>query len=278
MTGGLSFAEVIGDPVGHSLSPLIHKAWLDDHGIGADYVRTRVAPWALAAFLERRRADTLWLGCNVTIPHKESILSQLDQVEEEARKVGAVNIVVPRAGDLVGYNSDIDGIAAALGELDLGGRTAVMIGAGGAAKAAAAWLADRGLARLQLIVRDPSKAECLRGPLGQCRLEVAPFTAPARLDPVPAVVINASPLGMTGQPPMPLALLGHLLFYAPAATFFDMVYAPAETVFLQLARRGGSPTADGLTMLVGQAARAFELFYGARPGAADSRVRGLLAT
>ena len=108
------FAEVIGDPVAQSKSPLIHKHWLQLLDIEGDYLRTRVETADLGAFLAERRADPDWRGCNVTVPHKEAVVRLLDELDESAATVGAVNCVVPRSGRLVGYNTDVDGVAAAL--------------------------------------------------------------------------------------------------------------------------------------------------------------------
>ena len=156
------FAEVIGDPIAQSKSPLIHKYWLDQLGITGEYVRTRVPSNELASFLNGRRTDADWRGCNVTIPHKQAIIPLLDRLDAGAEAIGAVNCVVPEDSALVGYNTDIDGIAAALDSTELRGRKAALIGAGGAARAVVAHLASRGVARIALIVRNPERADTLR--------------------------------------------------------------------------------------------------------------------
>ena len=137
------FAEVIGDPVAQSKSPLIHKYWLDRLRSAGDYVRTRVPTDELASFLNLRRSDANWRGCNVTIPHKQAIIPLLDRLDSGGEAIGAVNCVVPEDGALVGYNTDIDGVAAALDSVQLGGRKAALIGAGGAARAVVAYLAGK---------------------------------------------------------------------------------------------------------------------------------------
>ena len=278
MTGNTPYAEVIGDPVDHSKSPLIHQRWLKDRGITGDYLRTRVPPTELAAFLRGRQSDPLWRGCNVTIPHKETILGHLDQVDEDALRIGAVNCIVHSKRGLVGSNTDIDGVAAALANLDLRGSTAVMVGAGGAARAASAYLANCGLRQLVVLVRDPEKAESLRPLVPGTELLVAPLMIVHLPDPAPALVINASPLGMAGQPEMPPAMLENLSRCAPGALFFDMVYSPLETSFIKAGGARGARVADGLTMLVGQAARAFELFFGMPAPNPDAQLRSLLST
>ncbi len=278
MKAGLPYAEVIGDPVEHSKSPLIHRYWLDRLGLEGEYVRSRVAAGEIGNFLKERRSDPDWRGCNVTIPHKERIAAQADLIDAEARAIGAVNCVVPRGGRLHGFNTDLDGIAAVLDAVDLGGRTAVMIGAGGASRAAAAYLARRRVETLILLVRDPARAAGLAPLMPATRVEVVPLADPRKLAATPALVVNASPLGMTGQPALPGAVLDLLSDVASGALFFDMVYEPLETGFLSAGRAGGAGIADGLTMLIGQAAHSFELFFGQAPPLADSALRDLLVT
>lgn len=271
------FAEVVGDPVDHSKSPLIHEYWLRQLGLAGDYRQQRIARTELDRYLLERRSDPDWRGCNVTIPHKQAVLACLDHIDKNARRIGAVNIIVPRDGGLTGYNSDVNGIATALQGVDLKGSTVIMIGAGGAARAAAAYLGDCGVRRLTILVRDPLKAEGLRALVPGAQIEILPLTGTRVLEAAPAVVINASPLGMTGGPAMPGELLDELVRHARTALFFDMVYAPLDTGFIAAGRRGGATIADGLTMLIGQAARAFELFFFEAPPEPVAGLRALLA-
>jgi shikimate dehydrogenase len=269
------FAEVIGDPVAQSKSPIIHKHWLSQLGIEGDYQRTRVATDDLATFLERRRSDPDWSGCNVTIPHKERIIPLLDRLDPDAEAIGAVNCIVPANGELVGYNTDVDGIAAALGTTQVQGRKAAVIGAGGGARALIAYLAQKAASKIALVVRSPARAEALR-PLVQGY--IVPFDqADVAFDGAVAI-INASPLGMAGADPMPQALLQAVSEHAAGATLFDMVTTPTETEFLTVGKGAGAHCIDGLTMLVGQAARAFELFFGKAPPPPDAQLRDLLTT
>jgi shikimate dehydrogenase len=273
----LPFAEVIGDPIAQSKSPLIHKHWLQVLGIEGDYLRTRVEAASLRAFLTDRRADANWRGCNVTVPHKETIVLHVDELDESAVAVGAVNCVVPQGGRLVGFNTDVDGIAAALDATELEGDQAMLIGAGGAARAAVAYFAGRNVASITVLARDPKKAESLRqlAPRSAFQfLEMADDQAPS--DPV--AIINASPLGMVGYPHMSESLLSLIANRASGATVFDMVYNPLETPFLSVGRSAGGHAVDGLTMLIGQAAKAFELFFGQAPPTPDERLRDLLTT
>ncbi|SMF61600.1 shikimate dehydrogenase family protein [Allosphingosinicella indica] len=250
-----AWAEVIGDPVAHSLSPRIHRFWLDRLGLAGDYRATRVMADRLAAHLRERRGDPHWRGCNVTVPHKSAVLPLIDRIDPAAERIGAVNCIVAEGGALVGYNSDVDGIGAAIGNRAFA--RAVVIGAGGAARAMVDVLAQRGTA-ITLLARDPGKAEALAA--------ARPFEAAADAFRGADLIVNASPLGMT-HAPIPGGLIAALGAAPADALVFDMVYAPRETALLAAARARGLPIAQGLTMLIGQARRAFALFYGVAPPA-----------
>jgi shikimate dehydrogenase len=271
------FAEVIGDPIAQSKSPLVHKYWLQLLDIEGDYLRTKVATADLNAFLTERRGDPDWRGCNVTVPHKENVVRLLDELDESAAAVGAVNCVVPRSGRLVGYNTDVDGIAAALDATEFEGRDALLIGAGGAARAAVAYLVGRNLESLTVIARDPVKADSLRGLAPRVNFRFAGLDDDPEVE-SPSAIINASSLGMVGSPEMPDNLLGTVAARASGATVFDMVYNPLETAFLTTGRGARGLPVDGLTMLIGQAERAFDLFFGRPPPPDVLHVRDLLTT
>lgn len=273
----IPFAEVIGDPIAQSKSPLIHKHWLGLLDIEGNYRATRVEAANLGAFFQQRRSDGDWRGCNVTVPHKEKVVALLDELDADAAAMGAVNCVVPRDGRLAGYNTDVDGIAAVLDGTELDGRSAILIGAGGAARAAAAYFAGRNLDSLTVLARDPKKADPLRTIAPRLAFEFLSLDS-ERMPEHPAAIINASPLGMLGSPPMPENLLGIIAARAGGATVFDMVYNPLETAFLARGRAAGGMAVDGLTMLVGQAARAFELFFGQPAPPPDQSLRDLLTT
>lgn len=271
------FAEVIGDPVTQSKSPTIHLSWLEQLAIEADYRATRVQADGLADFIAKRRTNRFWRGCNVTIPHKQWIVGLLDELDPGARSIGAVNCVVPAGTGLIGFNTDIDGIAAALGPAELEGGKAVVIGAGGAARAAVTYLAARRIGPIVLLVRDPDKARASLEWARPGSLEIRPLHRCETELCGAAVIINASPLGMAGWPPMPDRLLELVARDGGTATIFDMVTTPAETPFLIAGGASSMRVVDGLTMLIGQACRAFELFYG-EPPPADRGLRDLLAT
>ena len=271
----VSYAEVIGDPVAHSKSPLIHTHWLRQLGIEGDYRATRVASRDLAAYLDGRRSDPDWRGCNVTIPHKEAILSLLDSLAPSAEAVGAVNCVAREGPRLIGHNSDIDGIAAALDPVPLDAARVAIVGAGGAARAAVHYLRARKAGTIAFAVREPARAAAL-----------ATIAAPAEVHPLEraaaafagaALIVNASPMGMTGAAPMPDDVVAAASECSKGTAVFDMVYNPLETELLATARASGAVAIDGLTMLIGQAASAFELFFGAAPPEDTAELRARLA-
>lgn len=270
------YAEVIGNPVAQTKSPLIHRYWLDRLRLAGDYRATLVKSNDLAAFLERRRSDHDWRGCNVTIPHKQSVRALVDDLDREAAAIGAVNCVVPGPKGLVGHNTDIDGLAAALDRARLEGRKAAIIGGGGAARAAVAYLAERKAARIAVAVRDPEKAEPLRDLAPRTPIEIGGLHSAQTLFDGASAIVNASPLGMAGWTDMPPDLIAAAAHNAAGATFLDMVYEPVETAFLLAGKSNGAEVVDGLCMLVGQAARAFELFFGTAAPPADKALYNLL--
>jgi len=267
------FAEVIGDPAAHSKSPSIHKYWLAALGLAGDYRATPVRHDGLADFFAERRGDPDWVGCNVTIPHKQAAMPLLDRIDARAAAIGAVNCIVPGAKGLTGYNSDVDGVAAALASTPLHGRKAALIGAGGSARAAIRHLLDAGAPEISILARDSEKAAA-SAPDPRIRIHAfGDFSA--AFDGAVAIV-NATPLGMTGAPPMPEAMLAAVFRHARGATLLDMVYDPLETPFLAAGRSGGGMPVDGLVMLIGQARAAFRLFFGREPPPGDEKLRALL--
>jgi shikimate dehydrogenase len=261
---GRGYAEVIGDPVSHSKSPIIHGFWLTRLGIENDYRLCHVRPAELADYLAKRREDAAWRGCNVTIPHKEAIAALVDQRDTKATAIGAVNTVTRHPdGRLMGSNTDVDGVAEAVGLLPPGGK-AVIIGAGGAARAAFAFLAAQPGLSARVLARSAERAQRA---LADCRLEaeLLPLESGPNAFEDASLVINATQLGMAGQDAMPAFVLDGLARVRSDALVFDMVYVPLETELLKAARARGLRTADGLAMLIGQAAVAFERFFGVAP-------------
>lgn len=266
----LPYAEVIGDPIAHSKSPLIHNFWLNALGIEAEYRKCHVKADELAAYFLKRRADPDWLGCNVTIPHKVAAMDYVTDPAEVGRLIGAMNtIACETAGPLIGTNTDAGGFLAPLIQMRWKGHSAVIVGAGGAARAILYALAQTGVEDITLMVRDPAKGRALLDRAGLIGRVIGMD------DPLPPadLLVNCSPLGMEGQLPLRL----DLSTLPGDAVVYDIVYVPLDTELLLAARARGLRTIDGLEMLIGQAALAFEIFFDAQaPRNRDAELRALL--
>lgn len=280
------YAEVIGDPIAQSKSPAIHGFWLDRMGLDADYRACHVTPDGLADYIAERRGDPNWRGCNVTMPHKQAVIAHLDRLEIGAELVGAVNTITHRHnGALIGANTDVGGflepLATFLAQNHLF-RMARVIGTGGAARAIVAALADHGFT-IVLAGRDPAKAQSILDAIDPASehhaVDIAHFSDPTdfAFDDRQGcfdLVVNASPLGMRGQPPLAFDW-SHA---PPGAIAYDIVTDPLETEFLRNAGAARHQTIDGLAMLIGQAALAFEKFFGvAPPREHDGELRAMLS-
>lgn len=264
------YAEVIGDPISHSKSPLIHRFWIEALGLNADYRACHVLPDDLAAYLEKARADSVWRGCNVTLPHKVAIMDLVDDPGNVRGTIGAMNTLLRRPdGSVIGTNTDAAGFAAPISGLELAGKPVAVIGAGGAARAVLFALAQLGAGPVTIYNRSPLKGAALLSMFG---LKGEVKALGAALPPV-ALLVNTSSLGMAGQPALDIDLDP----LPDEAVVYDIVYAPLETKLLAQAHARGLETVDGLEMLVGQAALAFELFFGqAPPRERDEELRALL--
>ncbi|MCJ2019801.1 shikimate dehydrogenase [Methylobacterium sp. E-065] len=266
MSSPVPRAFVVGHPIAHSRSPLIHGHWLAEHGISGSYERLDVAPEAFPEFV-RSLLDSGFRGGNVTIPHKEAACALADTLTPRAEKIGAVNtLMVGPDGRIRGDNTDAPGFCAHLDHSlgtdwpARGNGTAVVLGAGGAARAIVVGLAERGMRRILVANRTPARAEAVAA--------LAPGIADALAwDDLPAalaetgLLVNTTSLGMKGQPPLAIDLAR-----MPAgAAVADIVYAPLETDLLAAARRRGLAAVDGLGMLLHQAVPGFEAWFGLRP-------------
>lgn len=259
MTSTPPYAEVIGDPIEHSLSPAIHGFWLEALGIEGSYGRRLVTRTNLPAYLSERRNDQAWRGSNVTMPLKLDAVALADDATDRAVAAGAANVLMVREGRLVAANTDVGAIVALLMELYKGGApmgAVTLLGTGGAARAALVALKIVGITAVRIQARHMAEAVKLAVEFG---LEVnpAPFTARIGGD----GLINATPLGMPGFPRIacdlsPLPAKGWVL---------DMVTEPAETALVADARARGLSVVTGIDMLVEQAAASFKLFFGADP-------------
>lgn len=261
-------ACVLGWPVSHSLSPKVHGFWLKHYGIAGDYVARAVEPKDFEATLRGLKADG-FVGCNVTVPHKEAALALVDEAHPEARRIGAVNTVVVREdGGLYGFNTDgfgfLENLRAGFAGFDAGTGPAVVLGAGGAARAIVAALLDAGAPEVRLLNRTRERAEALVADLsgiGSGTISVGDWDARGDHLRGAALLVNTTTLGMKGARALELDLT-HLPKDAPVT---DIVYNPLETDLLARARARGNATVDGLGMLLHQARPGFEAWFGTLP-------------
>ncbi len=269
MSQGRPYAEVIGDPISHSKSPVIHNFWLEELGIDAEYRKTHVTPSALAGYFLNRRGDPDWLGCNITLPHKIAAMDYVDDPGGVRERIGAINTVAcETGGPLIGTNTDAGGFLQPLLARKWRGTRAILAGAGGAAQAVAFALLSVGVTDLTIVARDPAKGRALLDKLGMDG-SVQDFAAPL---PAADLLVNSTSLGMIGQAPY----VPDLSPLPSDAMVYDIVYVPLETPLLAAARARGLDTLDGLEMLIGQAALAFDIFFDApapREKDADLRAR-----
>ena len=266
MTTAGRAACVIGWPVGHSRSPLIHNYWLKHYGIAGEYRREAVRQEEFAAFIGSLAARG-YVGANVTVPHKEAAFA-LSQPDERARTIGAVNTLWLDGKVLRSTNTDVEGfldnLDACAPHWDRDAGKAVVLGAGGAARAVIHGLFSRGVERIVVANRTASRAEALRHAFGK-RVQVAEWNELDAELADAALLVNTTTLGMQGQPALAidLARLGR------HATVADIVYVPVVTPLLAAAKARSLATADGLGMLLRQAVRGFALWFGKTPEVTD---------
>jgi shikimate dehydrogenase len=254
-------ACVLAWPVGHSRSPLIHNYWIKQHGLNAEYRREAVPPEQFADFVAHLR-DNGYVGANVTIPHKQTALI-VTAPDERARAVGAANTLWYADGTLRSTNTDVEGFLANLDTAtpgwDRGLESAVVLGAGGGARAVVFALLAREVQRVYVINRSLDRAEAGQKHVG-ARVRAAGWDEMTGLLGGAGLLVNTTTLGMVGQPPLEANLR------CPASLVVaDLVYDPLETNLLKTARERGLRVADGLGMLLHQAVRGFELWFGVRP-------------
>ena len=277
ISGTTRILGIFGDPVAHSRSPEMQNAALVAAGIDAVYVPFHVRPEQRAEAVAGLRAMNVW-GVNVTIPHKEAILSHLDAVDENAARIGAVNTVVSRDGRLIGFNTDGPGFLRSLAE-DLNfhprGRRVLLLGAGGACRAALVALAREGAAWIGIANRDRDRADRLVSEMASKLpgTSLARFSlVEAELTPILAgvdLLVNTTAVGLHGEP-FPFDPVASL---PENACVYDMVYGKAATPLLQTAAGRGLPCADGRGMLTGQGEEAFRIWTGQEPPSGVMRNR-----
>lgn len=255
-------ACVIGWPAGHSRSPLIHNYWIKQYGIDGAYRGEAVPPEAFEEFV-RNLAERGYVGANVTLPHKEAALA-LSEPDDRAKAVGAANTLWLDGKTLNSTNTDVEGFVenldASCKNWDRGLDSALVLGAGGAARAIVYALAQRGVERIHVANRTLGRAEEFRERFGK-QVNPVRWEEASGLLGGADLLVNTTSLGMAGQGDLELAL-DHL---QPSAVVAEIVYAPLETKLLADARQRGLRVADGVGMLLHQAVRGFELWFGVRP-------------
>jgi shikimate dehydrogenase len=259
VTGKARIAGVFGWPAGHSRSPQLHNHWLERYGIDGAYVPLPVPPDQFEAALRGVMAAG-FAGANVTLPHKEAAFALCDERDASALRAGAVNTLVFRDGRILGSNTDGFGFMESLRAAAPAWRPehgpAVLLGAGGAARAIVAALLDAGVPEVVVVNRTPERAEELARAIGgNIRAAVVPPLATA------ALLVNTTSLGMAGQPPLEIDLSP----LPPHAVVADAVYVPLETPLLRAARARGLAAVPGLGMLLHQARPGFALWFGVEP-------------
>lgn len=259
-------AFVVGHPIAHSRSPMLHGFWLKQLGIAGSYDARDVPPDELKAFFAGLR-DEGYVGGNVTVPHKTAVLSLVSRIDEAAQAIGAVNTVWLEGDAFVGGNTDAIGFLHNLDDRapgwDAGHPSVLVLGAGGAARAATYGLLQRGCT-VHLVNRTPDRAEALAEHFG-AKVHAHAWDELAALLPQADVLVNTTSLGMLAKPPLEIDLRG----LKPSAVVHDIVYVPLETGLLRAAKARGHRTVDGLGMLLHQAVAGFEHWFGVKPVVTD---------
>jgi shikimate dehydrogenase len=256
-------ACVIGSPVAHSRSPLIHGYWLREHKIDGDYTRHEVKPEDIDSFL-KNFSNGPFTGCNVTLPHKESAARNVKDASPVVRALGVANTLWLENGTLRADNSDVPGFLAHLDDTipgwDRKTKHAVVLGAGGAARAVVYGLYQRGVTKITIVNRSRERAEQL---IKEIKIEtnIASFDQIDALISSADLLVNTTSLGMKGQPRLQIDLKN----LKKSAAVCDVVYVPLETELLLQARERGHATVDGLGMLLHQAVVGFEKWFGVKP-------------
>lgn len=277
ITGAAKLAGVLGWPVEHSLSPRLHNFWLDRYGIDGAYVPLPVRPTETAKALRSLR--TLgFMGCNLTLPHKTAALEVVDVVDARAQDIGAINtVVIDKSRAMHGFNTDwigfLRGLEDAVESWRGGTDTAVVMGAGGAARAVIYALTEAGVKEIRIVNRTRKNAEELaKWAKGRAQtVAVAGFDETERAFDGADMLVNATSLGMAGQPLLDISLDG----LSERAIVCDIVYAPLQTPLLERAAARGNIIVDGLGMLMHQAAAGFEGWFG-HEAEADAELRAHL--
>lgn len=263
----MKHACVIGWPVEHSRSPLLHGYWLKKYGIDGAYTKRAVAPEAVAGFLQSLRANG-YVGCNVTVPHKAAAFSAADEREDSANAVSAANTLWLSDGKLVAANTDTYGYMTNLSQQapgwDRRDAPVSILGAGGAARAIVFGFLDAGVTEIRVFNRTRARAETLAQQFGSC-VKVFDWSQREAGSRDSAVLVNTTTIGMNGAGTLDFDLAG----FDPECVVSDIVYVPLETELLRKAKSQGLRTVDGVGMLLHQGVPGFEKWFGVRPEVTD---------
>ncbi len=271
----IPLAGVIGNPIAHSKSPVLHGHWLKTYDIAGHYVPLEVEADALGDVL-KAMPKMGFVGCNVTIPHKERVMQFVDQITDRATLIGAVNtLIFLNDGSVLGDNTDgygfIENLRQGAPEWDASAGPAVVLGAGGAARAVVASLLDAGAPEILLTNRTRVRADKLREDFG-ARVKVVEWVQAGNILEEGATLVNTTSLGMTGKSELRVPMDG----LRKETVVTDLVYSPLTTNFLRTANEMGCVTVDGLGMLLHQAVPGFERWFGRRPVVDDETRRVVL--
>lgn len=260
----IPLAAVIGHPIAHSRSPRLHGYWLRKYGIEGHYVPMDVAPDDLSSVI-KAMPKMGYVGANVTIPHKEAVMAFVDTLTDSAKAIGAVNtLVFEKDGTVTGDNTDgygfIENLRQGAPDWKAEAGPAMVLGAGGAARAIVFSLLEAGVPKVMISNRTKARAEALCADFGQ-KVEVVDWDKAEGALAGIETLVNTTSLGMLGKAPLKISLDA----LSSGATVTDIVYNPLETDLLRRARERGCPTVDGLGMLLHQAVPGFEAWFGTRP-------------
>jgi shikimate dehydrogenase len=274
---GFGLAGVIGMPVAHSRSPVIHNYWLKAHGIRGSYVPLAVKPERLQDALGGLIALG-FRGCNVTMPHKQAAMPLLDRVNETARRIGAVNTIVVEAdGTLSGFNNDGNGFVQSLRDAKPDWRgdagPILLLGAGGASRAVVVALLENGAREIRIANRTAEKAQAIATEFGSA-VNTVPWDDRATALSEVALLVNCTNRGMVGKSALDIDLSR----LKPSTLTADLIYTPLETPFLADARARGCVTVNGLGLLLNQARLAFKAWFGVMPDVTPELIKAIEAT
>lgn len=272
----LLLSGVIGDPISHSKSPRLHGHWLKRYGIDGHYIPLHMSPGDFVP-LVRSLPKMGFRGVNVTLPHKEAALAVADSASTQAEKIGSANTLFfepdgqIRADNTDGYGF-IENLTQHAPKYDFKGKTALCLGAGGAARAVLVSMVTAGVAKIWLSNRTQARADALARMYPK-QIKVIPWAPDLIGTSDPDIVINTTSLGMTGQPPLEIDFNG----FTPEMLVTDLVYTPLETELLNHAKRAGALTVDGVGMLLHQAVPGFEGWFGIKPNVDEDLRRAVLS-